>query len=49
MSRSLRLTLCAEARLVDIARWTIETFGPRQAELYGAELLSRCDAIRSGP
>ncbi|MEY8829730.1 type II toxin-antitoxin system RelE/ParE family toxin [Sedimentitalea sp. XS_ASV28] len=48
MSRSLRLTRRAEASLVEIARWTIENFGLRQAELYEAELLSRCDAILNG-
>ncbi len=48
MSRSLRLTRRAEASLVEIARWTIENFGHRQAELYETELLSRCDAILNG-
>ena len=48
MSRTFRLTRRAEESLVEIARWTIETFGPRQADIYEAELLSRCDAIVSG-
>ncbi|WP_281968952.1 type II toxin-antitoxin system RelE/ParE family toxin [Roseovarius nanhaiticus] len=48
MSRSFRLTRRAEASLVEIARWTIETFGPRQSELYEAELLNRCEGILSG-
>ncbi len=48
MSRSFRLTRRAEDSLVEIARWTIATFGPRQAELYEAELLSRCEAIVTG-
>ncbi|WP_371228905.1 type II toxin-antitoxin system RelE/ParE family toxin [Roseovarius sp. 2305UL8-3] len=48
MSRSFRLTRRAEDSLVEIARWTIETFGPRQAELYESELLARCEAIVSG-
>lgn len=48
MSRSFRLTRRAEASLIEIARWTIETFGARQADLYEAELLDRCDAILSG-
>lgn len=48
MSRSFLLTRRAEASLVEIARWTIENFGLRQAELYEAELLSRCDAILNG-
>ena len=48
MSRSFRLTRRAEASLVEIARWTIETFGQRQAEFYEVELLSRCEAILTG-
>lgn len=48
MSRSFRLTHRAEASLIDIARWTFETFGPRQAELYEAELIERCRSIAKG-
>lgn len=48
MSRSFRLTRRAEASLTEIARWTIETFGLRQAELYEAELLNRCESILNG-
>lgn len=48
MSRSLRLTRRAEASLVEIAIWTIENFGLKQAELYESELLNRCDAILNG-
>jgi toxin ParE1/3/4 len=48
MSRSFRLTRRAEESLVEIALWTIETFGPGQADIYEAELLSRCDAIVHG-
>ncbi len=48
MSRSFRLTRRAEVSLVEIARWTVATFGPRQAELYETELLSRCEAIVNG-
>ncbi len=43
-----RLTRAAEASLVDIAFWTLETFGPRQAEAYEADLIERCDAIACG-
>jgi len=43
-----RLTRQAEAALVDIALWTLETFGPRQAEAYEADLIDRCEAIASG-
>jgi toxin ParE1/3/4 len=48
MSRSFRLTRRAEASLTEIARGTIETFGLRQAELYEAELLNRCESILNG-
>ena len=48
MSRSLRLTRRAEASLVEIAKWTIEQFGLKQADLYEAELLTRCQAILNG-
>ena len=48
MSRSLRLTRRAEASLVEIAKWTIEKFGIRQAELYENEVLTRCQAILNG-
>lgn len=45
MRRSFRLTRRAEASLVEIAKWTIETFGHGPAELHEVELLSRCEAI----
>ena len=48
MSRSFRLTRRAEQSLLDIATHTIKTFGPRQADLYEAEILERCAAILSG-
>ncbi|WP_306130383.1 type II toxin-antitoxin system RelE/ParE family toxin [Roseovarius sp. MMSF_3350] len=48
MSRSLRLTRRAEASLVEIAKWTIEQFGLKQADLYEPELLTRCLAILNG-
>src|SRR6056297_3054895 len=48
MNRSLRLTRRAEASLVEIAKWTIEQFGLKQADLYEAELLIRCQAILNG-
>ncbi len=48
MSRCFRLTRRAEDSLVEIARWTIEKFGLRQADIYEAELLSRCEAIVNG-
>ena len=48
MSRTFRLTRRAEASLVEIAKWTIATFGPGQADAYEAELLDRCHAILNG-
>ncbi|MGX9353470.1 type II toxin-antitoxin system RelE/ParE family toxin (plasmid) [Shimia sp. W99] len=48
MSRSLRLTRRAEECLVEIAKWTIENFGFKQAELYENEVLTRCQAILNG-
>ncbi len=48
MSRSFRLTRQAENSLVEIAIWTMQRFGLRQAELYEAELIDRCDAIARG-
>ena len=48
MSRSFRLTRRTEESLIESARWTIECFGPHQADIYEAELLSRCEAIVNG-
>ncbi len=48
MSRSFRLTRRAEASLVEIAKWTIANFGPKQADVYEAELLEPCQAILIG-
>ena len=43
-----RLTRAAEASLVDIALWTCQTFGPRQAEAHEADLIDRCEATPRG-
>jgi plasmid stabilization system protein ParE len=48
MPKPWRLTRQAEASLVDIALWTIETFGSRQAEAYEEDLIARCRAIAAG-
>ncbi len=48
MTRSFRLTRRAEDSLVDIARWTIQQFGARQADIYETELVARCEAIVRG-
>jgi plasmid stabilization system protein ParE len=48
MPRPWRLTRQAEASLIEIARWTIETFGPRQAAAYEDDLISTCRGIAAG-
>lgn len=48
MTRAWRLTRSAEASLLDIARWTRETFGPRQADAYEEDLVATCRAIADG-
>ena len=48
MSKPWRLTRTAERSLIEIAIWTLETFGTRQAELYEDELVERCQAISDG-
>ena len=48
MTKSLRLTKRAESSLTAIATWTIDNFGPLQADAYEAELLSRCDDLING-
>ena len=42
------LTRQAEDSLQDIADWTFATFGPRQAQAYGEELIDRCDGLANG-
>ena len=46
--KAWRLTPRAERSLVDIALWTLETFGPRQADIFETELLDRCAALAAG-
>lgn len=46
--RPWRLTRTAEASVVDIARWTIQAFGPRQAEAYEDDLIVACRQIAAG-
>ena len=48
MPKPWRLTRGAEAALVDIAIWTTETFGPRQAAAYEEDLISACNRIGTG-
>ena len=42
------LTRQAEAALKDIATWTVETFGKRQAEAYAEDLIEKCQALANG-
>ncbi len=48
MARPWRLTRRAETALMDIALWTHETFGPRQAAAYEEDLIARCRDIANG-
>ena len=48
MLKPWRLTRQAEASLVDIANWTVETFGPRQAAAYEEDLIACCAEIAAG-
>tara|TARA_R110002124_G_scaffold57959_2_gene162019 strand:- start:1429 stop:1749 length:321 start_codon:yes stop_codon:yes gene_type:complete len=42
------LTKQAEESLLDIANWTFDQFGPRQAEIYRDELITVCKKIAEG-
>ena len=48
MPKPWRLTRAAQAALIDIARWTVESFGPRQAAAYEEDLIAVCRAIAGG-
>ena len=48
MLKPWRLTRQAEQSLIGIARWTFETFGPRQAAAYENDLIARCRGIAAG-
>ena len=48
MPKLWRLTRQAERSHVEIAQWTLETFGLLQAEAYEADLIARCAAIAAG-
>ena len=48
MPKPWRLTRTAEASLIDIAHWTVETFGPRQAAAYEEDLIAVCRDIAAG-
>lgn len=48
MPKPWRLTRGGEASLIDIAIWTVETFGPRQAAAYEEDLIAVCRDIAAG-
>ncbi len=48
MPKPWRLTRQAERSLIEIARWTHETFGPRQAAAYEEDLIAACRDIAAG-
>ena len=48
MPKPWRLTRQASASIAEIARWTYETFGARQASAYEQDLIARCVEIASG-
>ena len=48
MPKTWRLTRAAERSLIEIAMWTVETFGPRQAAAYEEDLIVVCRGIAAG-
>ena len=48
MPKPWRLTRQAEASLIEIAHWSIDTFGPRQAAAYEDDLIATCRGIAAG-
>ncbi|MAK61619.1 MAG: plasmid stabilization protein ParE [Ponticaulis sp.] len=48
MAKPWRLTRQAEVSLTNIASWTLETFGRRQASAYEEDLIARCNDIAAG-
>lgn len=48
MSKPWVLTRQAEAALREIADWTVQTFGLRQADSYAEDLIARCAEIARG-
>jgi toxin ParE1/3/4 len=48
MPKPWRLTRQASTSIVEIARWTYETFGARQASAYEEDLIACCVEIASG-
>lgn len=48
MMKAWVLTRQAEQSLADIAVWTAETFGKRQAKAYAEDLIDACHALANG-
>lgn len=48
MAKTWRLTLQAEASLVEIANWTVQVFGPNQAKAYELDLIAFCQDLADG-
>lgn len=48
MAKPWRLTMQAERSLEEIAAWTVDNFGRRQAQAYEDDLITQCEAIASG-
>ena len=48
MAKPWRLTKQAERSLSEIARWTSNTFGSRQAAAYQRDLLDFCELVAAG-
>lgn len=48
MTKPWRVTQQAEQSLLDIAVWTVETFGPLQADAYEQDILTKMDDIAAG-
>lgn len=48
LGKYITFTPTAAQTLEDIALWTMENFGPGQADVYLSALLSRCDALLKG-
>ena len=48
MTKPWVLTQQAERTLAEIAAWTAETFGKRQAEAYAEDLIDACRALANG-
>ncbi|EDM69411.1 hypothetical protein RAZWK3B_11752 [Roseobacter sp. AzwK-3b] len=42
------MTEHAEQSLLEVALWTFETFGPRQADAYEQDILTKMDEIANG-